>query len=89
MAHQQLIHEVDLQCGDDGVEHWDQDHDILLPQDFLVIFLYIHIVVFQRTKDFYRDVVSVRMFNTSQGYMIWGPGLTVEIDESMFDSKVL
>ena len=89
VAHQQLIHEVDLQCGDDGVEHWDQDHDILLPQDFLVIFLYIHIVVFQRTKDFYRDVVSVRMFNTSQGYMIWGPGLTVEIDESMFDSKVL
>ena len=32
----------------------------------------------------FRDIIAEKMFNSSQGYKIGGPGLTVEIDESMF-----
>ena len=88
---------VDLRCGqDEGYElstgtKTSSTTTVFYHKIFKCEFLYIHIVVsnFKGLMSSCRDVVSERMFNTSQGYMIGGPGLTVEIDESMFGSVVL
>ena len=69
-------------CGWLSVVNWDQDqhsYHRFLPQDIQVGYCYK-----MGYRVCYRDIISERMFNTSQGYKIGGPGLTVEIDESMF-----
>ena len=92
LTHEQLIHEVDLDVVDDEYQlstgsKTSSATSVFYHQIFR--FNTVFSLSFDVKLNKHRDVISEQMFNCSQGNMIGGPGLTVEIDESMFGKLTL